>query len=159
MPLTGPGNYYEDFQVGDVLWHARGRTVGDSEHMAWTCRVMNTAQLHFNQALCDEDPNLQAQYQGRRPVFGVYVTAVCMGLAAQDTTENALAVTALLEASHRAGVFAGDTLFAKSEVLEKRDAGRPDAGIVRFKLTGYTQDRKTVCVEATYEALIRRRPR
>ena len=159
MNLTSSNNYFEDFNVGDVLVHSRGRTIGDTEHMAWTCRVMNTAQLHFNQQLCDEDPNLQAQYKGRRVVFGVYVLSVAMGLAAQDTTENALAITALVEARHSAGVFAGDTLFAKSEIMEKRDADRPDAGIVKFKLIGTKQDRKTVCVEALYEALIKRRPR
>lgn len=158
-PLTGPGNHFEDFEVGDVLVHSRGRTVGDSEHILFTLQVLNTAQLHFNQALCDSDPNLQAQFNGKRPVAGPYVLSLLMGLSTPDTTESALAVLKLREARHSAGVHAGDTLYAKTEVLEKRDADRKDRGIVTFKLTGLKQDRKTVCCEAVYEALIPRRPK
>lgn len=148
---------FEDFEVGDILIHSRGRTVGDSEHILFTLQVLNTAQLHFNQALCDQDPDLQKQFKGKRPVAGPYVLSLLMGLATPDTTENAAAILRLREARHTAGVFAGDTLFARSEVLEKRDAERKSEGIVTFKLTGLKQDRKTVCCEAVYEALIPRR--
>ncbi|MBI4362850.1 MAG: MaoC family dehydratase [Euryarchaeota archaeon] len=156
--LTGTGNHFEDFQVGETRVHSRGRTLGDTEHIAFTSQVLNTAQLHFNQALADTDPNLKAQFQGRRPIVGTYVLAVLMGLSTPDTTENALAITRLREARHTAGVFTGDTLFAKTQVIEKKD-DQKDSGLVTFKLTGTKQDRKTMVCEAAYEARVKKRPR
>lgn len=155
--LTRDDNLWEDFTPGDVLIHKRGRTIGDSEHMTWTTRVMNTAEIHFNQQLVDEDPAMQKQSQGKRLVYGGYVLSVCMGLSTPDTTENALAILGLESARHTAGVYAGDTLFARTEVLDKREGPTREAGIVKFKLIGLKQDRQTVCVEAIYEALIKRR--
>jgi acyl dehydratase len=151
------GFYWEDFTPGDVLVHKRGRTMGESEHMAWTSRLMNTAEIHFNRALTESDPAMREQSEGRLLIYGGLVLSFCMGLSTGETTEHALQILGLDEARHTAGVYAGDTLFAKTEVLEKRDAGRPDAGIVKFKLIGLKQDRKTVCLEAVYEALIEKK--
>jgi itaconyl-CoA hydratase len=152
-PLTRGDNYFEDFKLGDVIIHPRGRTVGD-EHMALTNIVMNTAQLHFNQALCDEDP--KTYFDGRRVVFGGLVLAFVAGLASEETTENALAELSMNEGKHLKPVFAGDTLFAESTVLAKRDAERPDAGIVRFKLVGKNQHHEVV-LEIEREVLVKRR--
>lgn len=157
MALTSENTYWEDFTVGDELIHKRGRTIGNSEHMTWTTRVMNTAEIHFNQALIDADPNMQKQSEGKLLVYGGYVLSVCMGLSTPDTTENALAILGLESARHTAGVYPGDTLFARTQVLDKRDGPSPNAGIVKFKLIGLKQDRETVCVEAIYEASIKRR--
>ena len=149
--------YWEDFAPGDVLVHKRGRTIGESEHIAWTCRLLNTAEIHFNRALVEaEGPDAPAG--GRLLVYGGFVLAICMGLSTGETTENAIAILGLDDARHTTGVHAGDTLFARTEVIEKRESDRPDAGIVKFKLSGLKQDRKTVCVEAIYDALVRKRP-
>ncbi|MGB0653157.1 MAG: MaoC family dehydratase [Thermoplasmatota archaeon] len=158
--LTGSGTYFEDFTVGDVLQHARGRTIPDSEHVVATCQALNTAQIHFNQDLTDHDPAMQAQTGGERLVVGTYVLSVCMGLASQDTTENAARILCIREAKHMAGVYPGQTLYAETEVLEKRAApDDPGCGIVVFKLRGLkAEDRSKVAVEAVYEALVRRRP-
>lgn len=150
--------YWEDFTPGDVLVHKRGRTLGESEHMAWTTRLMNTAEIHFNRALVESDPAMRAQSEGKLLIYGGLVLSFCMGLSTGETTENALQILGLEEARHLAGVYAGDTLFAKTEVLDKRESNRPDAGIVKFRLIGLKQDRKTVCVEAVYEALVKKRP-
>ena len=152
-PYTRPDNYFEDFHVGDVIVHPRGRTLGD-EHMALTNIVMNTAQLHFNQALCDDDP--KTYFDGRRVVFGGLVLAFVVGLASEETTENALAEVSMTEGKHLKPVFAGDTLFAESTVLATRSSERPDTGVVRLRLVGKNQ-RGEVVLEIEREVLLKRR--
>lgn len=153
--LTRDGTYYEDFQVGDTLVSPRGRTVSEAEHMAWTGVLMNTAQLHFNQAMCDQSP--QTYFGGKRVVYGGIVLAFVAGLASEDTTENALCELSFDNGRHLAPVFAGDTLFAESQVTSRRDApDRPDAGIVGFKLLGRNQDGNVV-LEIDREVLVKRR--
>jgi itaconyl-CoA hydratase len=154
-PLTRTDNLFESFAVGDVIVHPRGRTIGETEHMALTNIVLNTAQLHFNQAMCDLDP--KTYFDGRRVVFGGLVLAFVCGLASEETTENALAELSFDEGRHKAPVFAGDTLFAESTVLEKRDSERTDAGIVKFRLLGKNQ-RGEVVLEIDREVLVKRRP-
>lgn len=153
--LTRDGSYFEDFAVGDTIVSPRGRTLSDSEHMAWTSVLMNTAQLHFNQAMCDEAK--ATYFGGRRVVYGGLVLAFVAGLASEDTTENALAELSFDEGRHLHPVFSGDTLFADSVVTGTRDApDRPDAGVVCFKLVGRNQDGKVV-LEIDREVLIKRR--
>src|SRR5690606_30703498 len=127
-----------------------------SEHMILTNLVLNTAQLHFNQAMCDESP--QTTFGGRRVVYGGVVFAFVMGLASGETSENALEELSFDEGRHKAPVFAGDTLFAESTVLETRPHPRfPDATIAKFLLVGQNQ-RGEVGLEITRETTIRRRP-
>ena len=152
--LTRPDTYFEDFQVGDVIASPRGRTLSDTEHMAWTSIVMNTAQLHFNQAMCDESP--KTYFEGKRVVYGGIVFAFVAGLASEDTTDNALAELSFDNGRHVNPVFAGDTLFAESIVTGKRDSDRKDAGIVSFRLLGKKQDGKVV-LEIDREVLIKRK--
>ena len=153
--LTRDGTYFEDFTVGDTLVSPRGRTVSEAEHMAWTGVLMNTAQLHFNQAMCDQSP--RTYFDGRRVVYGGIVFAFVAGLASEDTTENALAELSFDNGRHLNPVFAGDTLFAESQVTGKRDSpDRPDGGIVSFKLIGRNQDGKVV-LEIDREVLVKRK--
>ncbi len=153
--LTRGNTYFEDFQVGDVIVSPRGRTLSDTEHMAWTSMVMNTAQLHFNQAMCAESPKLY--FNGRRVVYGGIVFAFVAGLASEDTTENALAELSFDNGRHLNPVFAGDTLFAESVVTGKRDSPeRADAGIVSFRLIGRNQEGKVV-LEIDREVLVKRK--
>lgn len=152
---TRDDNYFEDFVVGETLVHPRGRTVSEAEHMLLTNMVLNTAQLHFNQAMCDEAP--ETYFGGRRVVFGGLVLAWVAGLASEETSENAVAEVSLDNGRHVAPVFAGDTLFAESTVLDKRREG-DDAGCVKFLLVGKNQRGEKV-LEIERELLIRCRPK
>ncbi len=148
--LTGRANYFEDFTVGAKLRHARGTTVGEVENQLLTKLVLNTADAHFNEQRMKGTPF------GGRLVFGLVTGSIVIGLATQDTAENALAELRLDGLKFRAPVFHGDTLTAYTEVLAKRDAGREDAGIVRFKHWGTKQD-GTIVFEGEREVLIKRR--
>jgi acyl dehydratase len=95
--------------------------------------VMNTAQGHFNEHLMAD------REFGRRIVFGGVTAAMVVGLAAQDTAENALAELGMTGVRFRRPVFHGDTLYTISEVIGVQDAERPDAGVVTFAHTGHNQ--------------------
>lgn len=160
--FTRDDNLFEDFTVGETIRHPRGRTVSD-EHMMWTNVVLNTAQLHFNQKMCDDSP--ETTFNGRRVVYGGIVFAFVCGLASEETDENAVAHLSYDEGRHLTPVFAGDTLFAESTVISKTEddariatcgapapaAGR--AGVVKFLLRGKNQ-RGEVVLEITRELVI-----
>jgi len=151
MSLTGTDNYFEDFRVGDAYQHARGKTITEMDNVLITNLVMNTAQGHFN-----EDQMARGPLK-HRIVFGGITAAMVIGLAMQDTGENALRELTLNRIRFRTPVFHGDTLYAYSEVLETADTERTDAGEVLFRHVGLNQDGKPV-FEGERRVLIRRRP-
>ena len=158
MHFTRDDNLYEDFTVGETIVHPRGRTVSD-EHMMWTNFVLNTAQLHFNQKMCDDSPG--TTFNGRRVVYGGIVFAFVAGLASEETEENALAQLSYDEGRHLNPVFAGDTLFAESTVVSKTEDDRrlvnyPNAGVVKILLRGKNQ-RGEIVLEITRELAVLKR--
>jgi acyl dehydratase len=148
--LTGKTNYFEDFQVGDVIRHARGKTIEGLENVLITNLVMNTAQSHFNEHAMKASP-----YGGRLSYGGVNFS-LCMGLAMQDTGENALAELGMDNIRLMNPVVHGDTLYAYSEVLSVEDGDREDAGVVTFRHYGVNQDDKQV-FQGDRRMLIKRR--
>ena len=131
--LTGNTNYFEDFTVGQVIRHARGKTLEGLENVLITNLVMNTAQGHFNEHAMKTSP-----WKGRLSYGGVNFSLV-MGLAMQDTGENALAELGMDNIRLMNPVVHGDTLYAYSEVLSKGDSEREDAGVVTFRHYGVNQ--------------------
>src|SRR5712692_8696620 len=111
-----PGGLFEDFEVGDVILHSIGHTVGESEHMQLTILTRNSHPLHFDEVYCREH-----SFTKTRVVEGGLVFAWAASLASRDTTANALWEMGYDKGSHPAPVLAGDTLFAASRVIEKRD--------------------------------------
>jgi itaconyl-CoA hydratase len=151
--LTSADNYFEDFEVGKLMRHARGKTVTEMDNVLITNMVMNTAEGHFNEHVMKQDARgIFAQ----RVVFGGINLSMVLGLAAQDTAEQCLAELTLDKIRLSHPVFHGDTLYAFSEVLERTDGDRPDAGVVRFKHYGVNQDDK-LCVEAERTVLLKRK--
>jgi itaconyl-CoA hydratase len=147
---TSPDNYFEDFTVGQVIQHARGKTVGEIDNVLITNLVMNTAQAHLNAHMMADTPF------GKRLSYGGVNAALVMGLASQDTSENAIMDLGLDKMRFKAPVFHGDTLYAYSEVLEISDADRADAGVVRFKHWGVNHNDQIV-FEGERRVLIKRR--
>ena len=148
--LTGDDNYFEDFSVGQRMRHARATTVDEVENQLLTKLVMNSADAHFN------EQKMSATAFGHRLVFGLVTGSIVIGLATQDTAENAIREMGLDALRFRAPVFHGDTLTAYTQVLEVRGAEQPDAGVVRFKHWGLKQD-DTVVFEGEREVLVKRR--
>ena len=156
MPLTGEQNYFEDFEPGQVMRHARGKTMCEQDNVGITLQVLNTAEGHFNEDLMQKSSMGQAGWNSRIQFGGVTISMI-VGLAMQDTGENALAELTLDKIRLKAPVFHGDTLYAYSEVLETRESEREDAGIVTFKHYGVNQ-KDQVVFEGERTVLIRKRP-
>ena len=148
--LTSPDNYFEDFEVGQTIRHARGKTVTELENVNITNMVMNTAQAHFNADLMQKTPI------GKIVCYGGVNFSIILGLASQDTVENAIAEVGLNNVSLKTMVFQGDTLYAFSRVLEKHDSDREDAGIVVFKHWGVNQNNELVA-EVERTALVKKK--
>ncbi len=154
MPITGSGNYFEDFRVGDVYEHVRGRTVTDFDNYLVTHMTMNTAQVHFNLPFAKE--MMGGQFHERLFV-GPGTIAIVIGLTSEDMSENAFMDLGMTGIRMPNPVFAGDTLHARSEVLEVRESpDRPDAGIVRYRFTGL-KDGGVPVVEGERTILIKKR--
>jgi acyl dehydratase len=148
---TSQHGYFEDFAVGARMRHARSTTISEAESQLLTKLVMNTADGHFNAEKFPKGgpfPN--------RLVFGLLTGSLVIGLATQDTAEQALAEVALDGLRFLSPVVPGDTLTAYSEILAADEAEREDAGLVRFKHWGLKQD-GTVVFEGERTVLVKRR--
>ena len=148
--LTGKGNYFEDFAVGEVLRHRRGKTIEPTENVLITNMVMNSASSHF------DDVVMRDTMFKKRLQFGGVTASLIVGMASQDTSENSLAELGMTNIRFKVPVFHGDTLYAYTEVLAKTDAGRSDAGEVLFHHWGVNQDDKVV-FEGDRRVLVKKR--
>lgn len=134
------GRYFEDFEVGDVYQHPLGRTVTEADNTWFTLLTMNTNQMHFN-------TEYAARSEFKRPlVVSTLTVAIAVGQSVIDITQNAFANLGWDEIRMTHPVFAGDTLYSESIVLEKREsASRPYAGIVTVRTRTLNQDGVEVC--------------
>lgn len=139
---TSADNYFENFEVGQVIAHARGKTMTEMDNVLLTNMVMNTAQGHFNEHLMQRSSGIPGF--DTRIVFGGINFSLVIGLAAQDTGEQVLEELGMDKIRLKMPVHHGDTLYAFTEVLEKTEGDRPDAGVIRFKHFGINQDDKLV---------------
>jgi acyl dehydratase len=140
------GRSYEDFAVGDVYEHRPGRTITQADNTWFTLLTMNTHPLHF-----DEEYAKATEF-GRCLVASPLTVAILVGMSVTDVSQKAIANLGWREIRLPAPVFAGDTLYAESEVLEKRESrSRPEAGLVTVRTTGRNQDGTVVC---TFERTI-----
>jgi len=155
MALTGSNNYFEDFTPGQLIRHARGKTMCEQDNVGITLQVLNTAEAHFNEDIMRKNATGRAGWTSRVQFGGVTISMI-IGLAMQDTGENALTELKLDKIRLKSPVFHGDTLYAYSEVLETREAEVEHAGIVVFKHLGLNQDDKLV-FEGERTVLLKRR--
>jgi len=156
MSLTGSDNYFEDFTPGQVFRHARGKTMCEQDNVGITLMVLNTAEGHFNEHAMQRNAMGREGWNSRLQFGGVTISMV-IGLAMQDTGENALTELSLDRIRLKSPVFHGDTLYAFTEVLAVDPADRSDAGIVTFKHFGINQ-KDQVVFEGERRVLIKRRP-
>lgn len=124
---TGGSRFWEDYAAGERIAHPQGITIEEAEHQMATRLYQNTARVHFNQH------QQNASRSGRRIIYGGHVISVAHGIAF-DGLENAVAMAAWDGGQHTNPTFAGDTLFAWTEVVERVDIGRDDIGGLRLRM-------------------------
>jgi acyl dehydratase len=137
-----PGKFYQDLEVGQKFRHTLGRTVTEMDNTLFSMLTMNTQPLHTN-----EDFAAKTQF-GQRIVNGLFTLGLVTGLTVAELTEGTIVANLGYDhVRHPNPLFHGDTVYAESEVLEKRDSNsRPDVGIIRLKHWGRKPD-GTVVVE------------
>ncbi|MBX6748811.1 MAG: MaoC family dehydratase [Micromonosporaceae bacterium] len=134
------GRFYEDFEIGDVYRHPLGRTVTEADNIWFSLLTMNTNQMHFNTEYASKSEF------GRPLVVSTLTVAIAVGQSVTDITQNAFANLGWDEIRLTHPVFAGDTLFSESIVLDKREsASRPHAGIVTVRTRTLNQNGDEVC--------------
>jgi len=129
------GRYYEDFKVGDIYEHRPGRTISEADNTWFTLITMNKHPVHF-------DANYAAKSEFKKPLVNSALTlSIVVGMTVSDTSQKAIANLGWDAIKLTAPVFIGDTLYAESEVLDKRESkSRPTQGIVTIKTTGKKAD-------------------
>ena len=129
------GRYFEEFKVGDVYEHRPGRTISEADNTWFTLLTMNQHPLHFDAAYA-------ARTEFGRPLVNSCLTlAMVTGMSVSDLSQKAVANLGWDKVRLTAPVFAGDTIYAESEVLEVRDSkSRPKQGIVTVRTTGKKAD-------------------
>ena len=134
------GRYFEDFEVGATYEHRPGRTLSEADNTWFTLLTMNTHPIHF-----DAEYAKHTEY-GRPVVVSTLTLAVLVGMSVSDISQKAIANLGWERIKLPRPVFAGDTLYAESTVLDKRDSeSRPDQGIVTVRTIGRNQRAEVVC--------------
>jgi acyl dehydratase len=143
-----PGKFYEDLHVGQKIKHANGRTVTEMDNVLFSMLTMNSQPLH-----CNEDFSSKTQF-GQRIVNGIFILGLVTGMSVPDLTEGTILATVGYDKVVSPNpTFHGDTIYAETEVLEKRESkSRPDVGVVRLKHWGRKSD-GTVVIEFERTAL------
>lgn len=128
------GGHYEDFTVGEIHRHWPGRTIAEYDNTLFALLSMNQNPLFLDAEYAANQP------LGRRPVVDTLVFSLTVGLSVADMTGSAIANLGYDHVAFERPLFPGDSLYAESEVLEKREsASKPDRGIVAIETRGYNQ--------------------
>lgn len=129
------GRTYDDFVVGDVYEHRPGRTITEADNVWFTLLTMNTHPLHFDRVYA-------ASSEFKQPLVNSCLTlAIVTGMSVSDVSQKAVANLGWDKVRLTAPVFVGDTIYAESEVLAKRESRkRPDQGIVTVRTRGVKSD-------------------
>lgn len=126
--LSGSAHFWDDYEVGEKIDHVDGMTIEESDHMLATRLYQNTAKVHFN------DHTESKGRMGRRIIYGGHVISLARCLSFNGLG-NAFKVAAINGGRHVAPTFAGHTIYAWSEVLDKQEVpGCPDLGALRLRM-------------------------
>ena len=133
------GRYYEEFNIGDIYEHRPGRTITETDNTWFTLLTMNQHPMHFDKEFAG------ASEFGKVLVCSPLTLGILVGMSVQDTSGKAIANLGWSEISIPSPLFVGDTLYAESEVLGKRESkSREGQGIVTIKTLGKNQKDTTI---------------
>jgi 2-methylfumaryl-CoA hydratase len=121
---------WDDYKVGEKIDHVDGMTIEESDHMTATRLYQNTAKVHFNEHT-EKDGRL-----GRRIVYGGHIISLVRMLSFNGLN-NAFRILAINGGKHIAPTVAGDTIYAWTEILDKKElSNNPGVGVLRLKTIG-----------------------
>ena len=133
------GRYFEDFEIGDVYEHRPGRTITETDNTWFTLLTMNQHPLHF-----DKEYGSKTEF-GKVLVNSCLTISLVTGMSVSDISQKTIANLGWDKVRLSGPVFVGDTLYAESQVLSKRESNsRPNQGIVSVETKGIKQDKSVV---------------
>lgn len=133
------GLYYEDFNIGDIFEHRPGRTILDADNIWFTLLTLNPQQVHF-----DNEYASKTEWK-KMLVDSTFTLALVTGMSVNTISGKVVANLGWDEVRLTHPVFAGDTIYAESTILSKRESkSRPDQGIVTVLTRGFNQNNKEV---------------
>ena len=133
------GRYFEDFEIGDVYEHRPGRTITETDNTWFTLLTMNQHPLHF-----DKEYGANTEF-GKVLVNSCLTISLVTGMSVSDISQKTIANLGWDKVRLSGPVFIGDTLYAESQVLSKRESNsRPNQGIVSVETKGIKQDESVV---------------
>jgi len=127
--VTGGRAWWGDYEPGERIHHVEGVAIEEAEHQMAARLYQNTARAHFN-AYALKDTRF-----GKRVIYGGHIISIARALSFNGL-EHAVRILAWNAGAHSNPTFAGDTVFAWTDVIERIDLGRPDAGALRLRLVG-----------------------
>ena len=134
------GRSFEDFVIGHIYEPRPGRTITDADNVWFTLLTMNTHPAHFDYEFA------QKTEFGKPIVCSPLTVAIMVGMSVSDVSQKAVANLGWDNIRLTHPLFCGDTLYAESEVLDKRESSsRPEQGIVTVKTIGKNQHGDVVC--------------
>ena len=134
MTPSSIGHYYEDFVVGEVIQHSLSKTIFESDNNLFSLLTMNYHPVHTNVDYAGKNQH------GQILVVGTLVFSLVVGMTVPDVSGKAIANLGYENVKHLAPTFIGDTLYARTRVISKRESNsKPDRGIVYVETIGYNQ--------------------
>lgn len=135
MEASKIGNYYEDFSVDEVIEHSLSKTIFESDNNLFSLLTMNYHPVHTNEDYASK------QQHGKILVVGTLVFSLVVGITVPDISGKAIANLDYENIRHLAPTFIGDTIYAKTTILDKRESNsKKDRGIVYVETIGYNQN-------------------
>ena len=134
MKASKLGLYFEEFEVGEKIQHSLSKTIFESDNNFFSLLTMNHHPVHTNMDFA------QSNQYGKILVVGTLVFSLVVGMTVPDISGKAIANLGYEDIKHLAPVFIGDTLYAETTVLSKRESQtKKDRGIVSVETIGYNQ--------------------
>ena len=133
------GSFFEEFEEGMEIFHCVSKTIFESDNNLFCLLTMNHHPVHLNQQYA-----LQNEH-GRILVVGTLIFSLVVGMTVSDISGKAIANLGYEAIEHLAPVYVGDTLYAKTKILSKRESRtKNDRGIVQVETTAFNQDKINV---------------
>jgi acyl dehydratase len=135
------GRYYEEFEVGAIYKHWPGRTITEYDNTLFALMSMNQNPLFIDEHYA------RTLALGKRPVLDTLIFSLTVGMSVSDTSGKTIANLGYESVIFERALFPGDSLYAESEVLEKRESqSKPDRGIVAVETRAFNQNGERVIV-------------
>lgn len=138
MKPSNLGNFYEDFVVGEIVEHSLSKTIFESDNNLFSLLTMNHHPVHLNLEHCADHQHKQIL------VVGTLVFSLVVGMTVPDISGKAVANLEYESVKHLGPVFINDTIYAKTEILDKWETSGKNRGIVYVETIAYNQKGENV---------------